>query len=332
MSDFIVPPMTSLPMISLPMTSLPLNLHPGLQVLHLPAGDVWIQRDDLIHPIVSGNKWRKLVGHLDQMSSEGKRILITFGGAYSNHLVATAVAAQAAGLRCIGVLRGQEEMKNHYLDIASGAGMELYGVSRTLYREKAAALEQVLSKLDLSSEDVFVVAEGGSGPLGLIGFKDLVDDWQKTGKRIEHVFHASATGTTAVGLRKALDESMMIDNALNEVAVHSILVLKNSKEQFEFAQRHNVELSMVEGYEFGGYAKSTQALNDFVQSVSVRNSIAFEPIYTGKALFALNDWMLAQKKIGELVRDPVTGIYPVIFLHTGGTLNYSGVTLPVIES
>ena len=327
MSDFLVPPM-----ISLPMTSLPLNLHPGLQVLHLPGGDVWIQRDDLIHPIVSGNKWRKLTGHLNQMSSEGKRILITFGGAYSNHLVATAVAAQAAGLRCIGILRGEEEMKNHYLDIASGAGMELHGVSRTLYRDKAAALEQVLRNCDLSPEDVFVVAEGGSGPLGLIGFKDLVDDWQKTGKRIEHVFHASATGTTAVGLRKALDQSTINDKARNEVAVHSILVLKNATEQMEFAQRHSAELSLVGGYEFGGYAKSNPALNDFVQSVSIRNSIAFEPIYTGKALFALNDWLIAQKEADALELDKESGVFPVVFLHTGGTLNYSGVTLPVIES
>ena len=314
------------------MTPLPLNLHPGLEVLHLPAGDIWIQRDDLIHPIVSGNKWRKLTGHLNQMSSEGKRILITFGGAYSNHLVATAVAAQAAGLRCIGILRGEEEMKNHYLDIASGAGMELHGVSRTFYRDKAAALEQVLRNCDLSPEDVFVVAEGGSGPLGLIGFEDLVDDWQKTGKRIEHVFHASATGTTAVGLRKALDQSTMNDKALNEAAVHSILVLKNLTEQLEFGQRHSAELSLVEGYEFGGYAKSNQALNDFVQSVSILNSIAFEPIYTGKALFALNDWLIAQKEADALELDKESGVFPVVFLHTGGTLNYSGVTLPVIES
>ena len=327
MSDFRVPPMISLPTISLP-----LNLHPGIQVLHLPAGDVWIQRDDLIHPIVSGNKWRKLTGHLNQMSSEGKRILITFGGAYSNHLVATAVAAQAASLRCIGILRGEEEMKNHYLDIASGAGMELHGVSRTLYRDKAAALEQVLRNCDLSPEDVFVVAEGGSGPLGLIGFKDLIDDWQKSGKRIEHVFHASATGTTAVGLRKALDQSTINDKARNEVAVHSILVLKNETEQLEFGQRHSAELSLVGGYEFGGYAKSNQALNDFVQSVSIRNSIAFEPIYTGKALFALNDWLIAQKESDALELDKESGVFPVVFLHTGGTLNYSGVTLPVIES
>lgn len=322
MSDLTVPPMKSLP----------LNLHPGLEVLHLPAGDVWIQRDDLIHPIVSGNKWRKLTGHLDQMSSEGKRILITFGGAYSNHLVATAVAAQAASLRCIGILRGEEEMRNHYLDIAKAAGMELHGVSRALYRDKSAALANVLIRLTLTPEDVFVVAEGGSGPLGLIGFKDLVDDWQKTGKRIEHVFHASATATTAVGLRKALDQSRMNDKGQKDVVVHSILVLKNLIEQMEFAQRHNAEISWVEGYEFGGYAKSTEALNDFVQSVSIRNSIAFEPIYTGKALFALNDWIIDQKESDALELDKESGVFPVVFLHTGGTLNYSGVTLPVIES
>jgi len=322
MSDFTVPPMKSLP----------LNLHPGLQVLHLAAGDVWIQRDDLIHPIVSGNKWRKLTGHLEQMSREGKRILITFGGAYSNHLVATAVAAESAGIRCIGILRGEEEMQNHYLDIAKAAGMELHGVSRALYRDKSATMDNVLQKLALTPEDVFVVAEGGCGPLGLIGFRDLINDWQKSGKHIEHIFHASATGTTAVGLRKALDDSTMNENSLNEIAVHSILVLKNLTEQMEFAQRHNAEISWVDGYEFGGYAKSTAALNDFVQSVSIRNGIAFESIYTGKALFALNDWLIAQKESDVLELDKESGVFPVVFLHTGGTLNYSGVTLPVIES
>ena len=322
MSDFTVPPMKSLP----------LNLHPGLQVLHLAAGDVWIQRDDLIHPIVSGNKWRKLTGHLEQMSSKSKRILVTFGGAYSNHLVATAVAAESAGIRCIGILRGEEEMQNHYLDIAKAAGMELHGVSRALYRDKSAAMDDILIRLALTPEDVFVVAEGGCGPLGLIGFRDLINDWQKSGKHIEHIFHASATGTTAVGLRKALDELSMLDPTLNEVAVHSILVLKNLTEQMEFAQRHNAEISWVDGYEFGGYAKSTAALNDFVQSVSIRNGIAFESIYTGKALFALNDWLIAQKESDALELDKESGVFPVVFLHTGGTLNYSGVTLPVIES
>ena len=135
-----------------------------------------------------------------------------------------------------------------------------------------------------------------------------------------------------MGLRKALDQSTINDNARNEVAVHSILVLKNATEQMEFAQRHSAELSLVGGYEFGGYAKSNPALNDFVQSVSIRNSIAFEPIYTGKALFALNDWLIAQNEADALELDKESGVFPVVFLHTGGTLNYSGVTLPVIES
>ena len=102
-----------------------LNFHPPLEVMHLPAGDVWIQRDDLIHPVISGNKWRKLVGHLAEMSAQGKHILVTYGGAYSNHLVATAVAAELSGVRCIGILRGDEPFDNHYLRVARNAGMEV---------------------------------------------------------------------------------------------------------------------------------------------------------------------------------------------------------------
>lgn len=137
-----------------------LNLHPPLEVLHLPAGDVWIQRDDLIHPVISGNKWRKLQGHLHRMETEGKRILVTFGGAYSNHLVATAVAAELSGVRCIGILRGDEPLDNHYLRVARGAGMEVIGVSRSLYRDKVAALQSVLDNLGLVDDEVFVVGEG----------------------------------------------------------------------------------------------------------------------------------------------------------------------------
>lgn len=116
-----------------------------------------------------------------------------------------------------------------------------------------------------------------------------------------------------MGLRKALNDSTMDDTALHEVAVHSILVLKNLTEQLEFAQRHSAELSLVEGYEFGGYAKSTQALDDFINSVSVLNSIAFEPIYTGKALFALNDWLIAQKESDALELDKESGVFPIVF-------------------
>jgi 1-aminocyclopropane-1-carboxylate deaminase/D-cysteine desulfhydrase-like pyridoxal-dependent ACC family enzyme len=139
-------------------------------------------------------------------------------------------------------------------------------------------------------------------------------------------------------LRKALDASElnMSNNAEevipNGVTVHSILVLKNKAEQLEFAQRHAANLNLIEGYEFGGYARSTEALDNFVQSLSILNNIPFESIYTGKALFAMNEWLIAQKGMDTLQVDDETGVFPVVFLHTGGTLNYSGVTLPVIDS
>jgi 1-aminocyclopropane-1-carboxylate deaminase len=303
-----------------------LNLHPPLEVLHLPAGDVWIQRDDLIHPVISGNKWRKLQGHLHRMETEGKRILVTFGGAYSNHLVAAAVAAELSGVRCIGILRGDEPLDNHYLRVARAAGMEVIGVSRSLYRDKLEALSVVLGDQGLSEEAVFVVGEGGVGELGLVGFGDLIGTWLSLDLQMKAVFHASATGTTAVGLRCALNDAIA-GGLLNwdGVDVHPVLVLKNLEEQRAFAALMGLAdgaLKWELGYEWGGYARGDDRLDEFVESVMGANEMPFEPIYTGKALFGLNEWLK-----GKVLRDEieaVNGVYPVVFLHTGGTLNVRG--------
>ena len=303
-----------------------LNLHPPLEVLHLPAGDVWIQRDDLIHPVISGNKWRKLVGHLAEMSAQEKRILVTFGGAYSNHLVAAAVAAELSGVRSIGILRGDEPLDNHYLRVARAAGMEVIGVSRGLYRDKLAALQSVLGDLGLVDDEAFVVGEGGVGELGLVGFGDLIGAWTTLDLQMKAVFHASATGTTAVGLRCALNDAIA-GGLLNwdGVEVHPVLVLKNLEEQRVFAALMGLAdgaLKWELGHEWGGYAKGDDRLEEFVESVMGANAMPFEPIYTGKALFGLNEWLK-----GKVLRDEieaVNGVYPVLFLHTGGTLNVRG--------
>ena len=300
-----------------------LNLHPLLEVLHLPAGDVWIQRDDLIHPVISGNKWRKLVGHFAEMWAQGKRILVTFGGAYSNHLVAAAMASELSGVRCIGILRGDEPLDNHYLRVARAAGMEVIGVSRSVYRDKVAALQTVLGNLGLVEDEVFVVGEGGVGELGLLGFGALVDGWAKFDTKIEAVFHASATGTTAVGLRRALDNSIL-GGCLrwDGVEVHPVLVLKNLEEQMAFAALMGLSEEALKwelGYEWGGYAKGDDRLDEFVERVMEANAMPFEPIYTGKALFGLNEWLKGKVLRGEI--EAVNGVYPVVFLHTGGTLN-----------
>ena len=292
-----------------------LNLHPPLEVLHLPAGDVWIQRDDLIHPVISGNKWRKLVGHLHRMETEEKRILVTFGGAYSNHLVAAAVAAQLMGFRSIGILRGDEPLDNHYLRVARGAGMEVIGVSRSLYRDKLEALSVVLGDQGLSEEAVYVVAEGGKGEAGFEGFQSLVDGWCARGIAFQHIFHASATATTALGLRIALDQRDLM------AEIHAVMVLKNWAEQQGFAEEQGIseKLNFVSGYEFGGYAKGDASLYAFIDQVVARNDVPLDWVYTGKALFALNEWLEVEAKKGTVVSD-ATGVFPVVFLHTGGVL------------
>ncbi|MFZ9571586.1 MAG: 1-aminocyclopropane-1-carboxylate deaminase/D-cysteine desulfhydrase [Bacteroidia bacterium] len=292
-----------------------LQLDPPLQVFHLPAGDVWIQRDDLIHPIISGNKWRKLQGHLHRMETEGKRILVTYGGAYSNHLVATAVAAQLMGFRSIGILRGDEPLDNHYLQVAREAGMTLLGVSRSLYRDKQAALDFVLQQQGLTENEVYVVAEGGKGEAGFVGFEALVNSWQNKGVSFEHLFHASATATTALGLRKALNQHC------SRAEIHAVLVLKNLAEQMEFAAEQGISerLNFVAGYEFGGYAKGNADLYAFIEQVVARNNVPLDWVYTGKAVYALNDWLQSEKAKGEIKPNEQV-IYPVIFLHTGGTL------------
>ena len=292
-----------------------LNLHPPLEVLHLPAGDVWIQRDDLIHPVISGNKWRKLKGHLHRMETEGKRILVTFGGAYSNHLVAAAVAAQLMGFRSIGILRGDEPLDNHYLRVARGAGMEVIGVSRSLYRDKLEALSVVLGDQGLSEEAVYVVAEGGKGEAGFEGFQSLVDGWCARGIAFQHIFHASATATTALGLRIALDQRDLM------AEIHAVMVLKNWAEQQGFAEEQGIseKLNFVSGYEFGGYAKGDASLYAFIDQVVARNDVPLDWVYTGKALFALNEWLEVEAKKGTVLSD-ATGVFPVVFLHTGGVL------------
>lgn len=315
-----------------------MNLHPGLEVLTLPAGKVWIQRDDLIHPIISGNKWRKLEGHLTRMREQGKTCLLTFGGAYSNHLVATAVAAQLMGYKSYGILRGEETMDNAYLRVARGASMEIVGVPRSLYRDKTAALLFGMLQLGLSEEKVYVVDEGGKGAAGFDGFKGLVGDWMERSIRLEHIFHASATATTAVGLRKAMDTEGM------NAKIHAVMVLKNLEEQRLFAAEHGVDaveeagvskeeiavsakLAFVSGYAFGGYAKVDDELRRFMAALKLENpGIPVEGVYTGKALYALNAWLGARvsatlETMGEahLTADS-NGVYPVVFLHTGGVL------------
>lgn len=290
-------------------TTIPLNADPPLQTVRIAGADVLVQRDDLIHPLISGNKWRKLQGWLRRARDEQAGGLITYGGAFSNHLVAVACAAEAAGLKSAGILRGEEPRENAWLRATQQCGMKLCPVSRALYRDKAAALSAVRERhagLFSDWEKVLVIPEGGSGPEGQEGFLALVESCITRGIRPAAVLHASATGTTAAGLARALQTCGL------QTQVLAVPVLRNLPEQQEAAHAAGVAqgISWITGFDAGGHARISPGLRQFLDESAPHLPFPVEPVYTGKALHALT----------TLLRDGALSPDGLIFLHTGGCL------------
>jgi len=327
-----------------------MDVFPPLETLKLPSGlDVLIQRDDLIHPLVSGNKWRKLKGWIREAENSETKLVITFGGAFSNHMIASASSCRLANLKCVVAVRGEEAMENHYLDVAKEEGAIIIGVERSVFKERGSALARVLGvllteqkawvirelgldlyfslqrffegegwrgidwDLGLKGDGFLVIPEGGKGERAFLGFEELVDWWKGLGLK-PWVFHASATGTTAVGLVRAFEKLGI------EYRLSSVLVLKNIEEQQLYFDRF-VAMELKYGFHeflvdsvFGGYAKTTDELFGFIQQVTDDNpNQMFDPIYTAKALFAMNQRLVMDSSCLQ------EGYVP-IFLHTGGQL------------
>lgn len=256
-----------------------------------------IQRDDLIDPLVSGNKLRKLKGWYQKAIELGALNItwVTFGGAFSNHLIATAAFCHKYNIKCIGVIRGDEEFDNHYLKECRKFGMKLEFISRSEFRSKEELYNRYKQK------GYFVIPEGGRGLEGLLGFEELINSWEI---EPEYVVHASATATTACGLKKAI-----IKRGWNTIVV-PVLVLKNFEEQkattLEFLGSTN-GIEFLDGYHMGGYAKTPPSFLDFFKNIEYEISFPIDPVYVGKALFAL-------------LNEERFSCNNTIFLHTGGQL------------
>lgn len=256
---------------------------------------LFVQRDDLLHPIISGNKWRKLKGWIGEYKLQRASELVTFGGAYSNHLVATAAAGYLLGIPTIGILRGEEGFDNHYLQLCRNYGMQLIPVSRDVYKDKVQAASR------FAPFNSLVVPEGGSGIPGFIGFEELINKFTLVP---DVIYHASATATTAVGL------ALQCKAKGWPTKIKAIMVLKNREEQELFAQNHGVldSIDFISDYDFGGYAKCNEMLLGFINSIFQQTNIKLDPIYTGKAFYG----MLKEEEKRQ------NGV--VFFLHTGGEL------------
>lgn len=261
---------------------------------------VTIKRDDLIHPIVSGNKFRKLKYNLFQAKKENKKSLLTFGGAFSNHIAAVAFAAQEQGFQSIGIIRGDELSdkiaSNPTLQFAQQCGMQFEFVSRESYRSKHE--ENFISDLKSRFGDFYLVPEGGTNELAVKGCQEIltVED-----AKFNYVCCAVGTGGTISGI---------INSSLPHQKVLGFPALKGDFLQDEiriFVENENWEL--VNDYHFGGYGKINQDLIAFINQFYADTKIPLDPVYTGKMVYGIFD--LIQKNYFPAHSN-------ILLIHTGG--------------
>jgi len=248
-----------------------------------------ILRLDLIHPVTGGNKIFKLKYNLLRAKEEGKESLLTFGGPYSNHIAATALAGQENGFKTIGIIRGERITPlNKTLRFAEECGMHLQFVSREDYRKKETV--EFLNKLKQQYPDAFMIPEGGNNLEGFKGAKEILNN---VSSDFDVVCCAVGTGTTLAGITASLK---LHQQALGIAVLKGEEMLEGNVVSF---LNSNANFKINSDYTFGGYAKITNELNNFVDDFIVNTNIRIEPIYTGKMFYGVFD--LVEKDTSNVV-------------------------------
>lgn len=245
-----------------------------------PTIQISIKRLDCIHPQISGNKFFKLKYNLLEAQRLGYRQLLTFGGAYSNHIAATAYAAQYFGFDCIGIIRGDElasKPLNTTLRLAQENGMQLQFVSREIYRQKQDAT--FLAQLKIQFPDAYIIAEGGSNALAVKGCQDILSTQDLLNYDV--ICAAVGTGGTLAGIINASSDTQQV---LGFSALKGDFL--NAEVQ-QYTAKQNWKI--IDDYCCGGYAKTTVELRSFIDDFEQQYDIPLEPIYTGKMLYGLID-------------------------------------------
>lgn len=267
---------------------------------------ILVKREDLNHPIVPGNKWWKLKYNLEEVERLGDPTLLTFGGAYSNHIYASAGAAKELNLKSIGVIRGEEVLPlNSTLAFAKGCGMKLHFTSREDYRKKRE--ESFIESLREKFGDFYLIPEGGSNALAVKGCAEFSKE-KLSLIDFDYLFLPVGTGGTMAGViaglegkKKVIGFSVLKDGQFLNEEVSRLL--------FEYSKKDYSNWSIKTDYHFGGYAKKTAELDQFISRMKQVHNLDLDPIYTGKMVAGVFD--LIEKNY-----------FPkgstILLLHTGG--------------
>ncbi|WP_151721174.1 1-aminocyclopropane-1-carboxylate deaminase/D-cysteine desulfhydrase [Acinetobacter ursingii] len=239
-----------------------------------------LKRLDLIHPHISGNKFYKLKYNLQHAKQLGQDTLITFGGAFSNHIAATAYAAHYFGFQSIGIIRGEEladQPLNHTLSTASQFGMQLEFINRQDYRNKEQP--DFLAELQSRFPNAYIIPEGGTNSLAIQGCKEILSEQDR--QNYDVICCAVGTGGTITGL---IESSHFNQNILGFSALKGDFL---THDVAHLTAKNNWKI--IDEYCCGGYAKTSAQLIEFIQLFEKQYLIPLEPIYTGKMLFGIFD-------------------------------------------
>jgi 1-aminocyclopropane-1-carboxylate deaminase len=268
---------------------------------------LFVRREDLIHPFVSGNKFRKLRYNLAEAEKQNFTKLVTFGGAFSNHIAAVAFAGKLLGFETIGIIRGDELeanwRDNPTLVFANSCGMQFEFVSREVYRTKEDVF--FLDALKTKFGDFYSIPEGGTNELAVKGCEEILTE---TDKEFDYVCVSVGTGGTISGL---------INSAFEGQKIIGFPALKGDflqKDICKFAKKDNWILNL--DYHFGGYGKVTDELIAFINRFNEKYKIPLDPIYTGKMVFGVLDL---------IEKDFFKKEAKILLIHTGGLQGIEGI-------
>ena len=267
--------------------------------------EVFVKREDQIDQEISGNKWRKLKYNLIAAKEQGFQTILTFGGAYSNHIAATASACKRFGFQSIGIIRGEELNinSNPTLQKAAADGMQLQFISRSDYQNRNDP--NWVQKLgDMHS--AFVVPEGGSNDLALQGVKELIEEIEVD---FDYIICPVGTGGTLAGIVNGLTDNQ------TALGISSPKGEAYLEELIEHLTDVSKRWELNHDYHFGGYAKFDSHLIDFINRFYNEYQIPLDPIYTGKMMYAVFD-LVKKGKFPDGSR--------MVCVHTGGLQGIAG--------